>query len=138
MESSDEQMEVLLESKLADFKKQLSQINEDALSKLYTDVLPYILSDTQFNMVQAIDVCLEKVIKGDFKVITDNHNNYVINVTDHNGFEHTLRESNTSIWGTLVKKIFEANPEALKDAYVQQLQARITSLEAEVMRAYRR
>jgi len=138
LEQTEDQMETLLESKLGDFKKQLSQINEDALSKLYTDVLPYVLSDTQYNMVNIIDDCLGKIIKGNFKVEIDQWNNYTITVEDQNGFTHCLRESSTTIWGTLVKAIYDANPQALENAHIKQLEARIESLQDNLTRAYQR
>lgn len=138
IEKEDDQMEALLESKLGDFKKQLAQINEDVLSNLYTDVLPYVLSDTQFNMVGIIDDCLDKILKGSFEVEIDQWDNYTITVTDQNGFDHTLRESSSSIWGTLVKKIYDANPQALESAHIKQLEARIESLQDNLTRAYSR
>ena len=134
----EDQMEALLESKLGDFKQLLAKVNEDALSKLYTDVLPYILSDTQYNMVGIIDNCLEKIIKGDFKVEIDQWNNYTITVEDQNGFSHEVKERLDTIWGTVVKKIYEANPQAVQDAYVKQLEAKIESLQKNLSEAYRR
>ncbi len=135
---SDERMEKLLNDKLFDFKSKLSQINEEALSNLYTDVLPYILSDTQFNMVGVIDSCLEKFIKGDFKVSIDKFDNYVIEVEDRNGFTHYIREHTDTIWGTIVAKIYDANPPACESAYIKQLECKVKSLEGRLTEAYRR
>ncbi len=134
----EEQLETLLESKLVDFKQQLKDVNEDILSKLYTDILPYILSDTQFNMVGVIDSCLEKFIKGDFKVSIDKFDNYVIEVEDRNGFTHYIREYTDTIWGTIVAKIYDANPPACESAYIKQLECKVKSLESRLTEAYRR
>lgn len=133
---NDDQMEQLLSSKLVDFKKLLAELNEKVLSDLYCDVLPYVLSDSQFNMVRIIDGCLEKIIKGDFNVTIDQYNNYVITVTDHNGFDHRLQERIDTSHGTLVKRIFEANETAVRDAYVTQLEEKVEHLKQRLNEAY--
>lgn len=136
MESSDEQMETLLDSKLGDFKSKLKDITEQALSTLYSDCLPYILNDTQWNMKNIINTVIEKIIKGDFKAEIDNYNNYTITVTDQHGFEHNISERCDTRWGTLVEAIYKANPQAIIDARVRQLEEKVESLKASLNQAY--
>jgi hypothetical protein len=64
-ETDDERrMEKLLMDKLEVFKRRIKEAAEDVSTNLYTDVLPYVVTDTQLNAAYLAESALNNFLRG--------------------------------------------------------------------------
>jgi hypothetical protein len=125
--------------KLTDFKSEINDLVESAVGRAYTDVLPYVLNDTEQNIAGIVSVCLEKIIRGDFKSeVSGEYEMHTLSVVDQNDVTHNVWTGSSNIYNNLVQAVFDKNREAIVDTRVKQLEAEIEMLKSRLSDAYRR
>lgn len=132
----ESQLEQLLARKLENFKGEMTRIQNEAIRGLYTDALPYVLTDTQYNISSIVEDCLDKFINNRFDVGITEHGYYSIKITELNGFTHNITANCHSVWDNIVKTIFEHNREAIVSTRITQLEAQLEMLKDQLNRGY--
>jgi hypothetical protein len=116
----NDQLNAIISAMKADIKKAA----EDAISDAYSDILPYIVSDTEMNaMCQAADI-VQSIIAGRFEF----DGNYIV-VEPAREFSPRVRlEFTTQKYDALRDAIIAKMPKCPKDAKIKQLEETINDM----------
>ena len=111
---------------LDQFKKDTEALVEDAVTKIYTDLLPHVESDTEYNVQYRSDDVIKNLLAGKVEVYDDN----TVKVSDSNGMSTFIRITSNQYDG-IRKKLLEVMPACPKDLEIE-------SLKEQLKRAYER
>ena len=110
---------------LNSFKESMRKVAEDAVSEVYGDVLPYVVSDAEFSIVTRVEVCVKNLIAGDFEDVSTDGLSIVLQVSDSYGMKHRIHIAN---YTRMFDKIYEMYKYELQDEKIKALEDEITRL----------
>lgn len=110
---------------LNSFKESMKKVAEDAVSEVYADVLPYVVSDAEFNIANRVEGCVKNLIAGDFQDVSTNELSVRLAVSDSYGMKHLIHISN---YTKMFDKIYETYKHELQNEKIKALEDEITRL----------
>lgn len=110
---------------LNNFKESMRKVAEDAVSEVYGDVLPYIVSDAEFNIASRVEGCVKNLIAGDFEDVSTDELSINLQVSDSYGMKHRIHISN---YTRMFDKIYEMYKDELQNEKIKALESELTIL----------
>ena len=118
-------IEEVLQERLQSLAKDVRKSADEALDDLTSDILPYLMADTEMNIELYVAEAVRKIISGEFQWDGD-----YIRINPVREFSPSIRIAfSTMVYDKLRDKIIEGVPKCPKDA-------KIASLEEELKWAY--
>lgn len=130
IKTPEEIQEQILVEAMDRLKTEAQKVINGVMSELYTDYLPYVVTDTEGNIGSRVLVCVSNLIAGKF---TKNGEHVV--VKDGYGQNHYLFMSS---WSDMVKPLCDTMTEEIKGARIAQLEREVAQLKANLEEAYKR
>lgn len=78
--------EKILQDALEELKQKAGDVLEDIMSRLYTDYLPYVETDTECNISYRVAGCIENILQGKITRVSEQS----FTVSDTYGAEHLI------------------------------------------------
>lgn len=78
--------EKILQEALEELKQKAGDVLEDIMSRLYTDYLPHVETDTECNISYRVSGCVENILQGKFTQVSEQS----FTVSDTYGVEHLV------------------------------------------------
>ena len=78
--------EKILQDALEELKQKAGDVLEDIMSRLYTDYLPYVETDTECNISYRVAGCIENILQGKITQVSEQS----FTVSDTYGAEHLI------------------------------------------------
>lgn len=78
--------EKILQDALEELKQKAGDVLEDIMSRLYTDYLPYVETDTECNISYRVAGCVENILQGKITRVSEQS----FTVSDTYGAEHLI------------------------------------------------
>lgn len=78
--------EKILQDALEELKQKAGAVLEDIMSRLYTDYLPYVETDTECNISYRVAGCVENILQGKITRVSEQS----FTVSDTYGAEHLI------------------------------------------------
>ena len=110
---------------LNSFKESMKKVAEDAVSEVYTDVLPYVVSDAEFNITNRVEGCVKNLIAGDFEDVSTDGLSIRLEVSDSYGMKHRIHISN---YTKMFDKIYETYKHELQNQKIKALEDEVVRL----------
>ena len=110
---------------LNSFKESMKKVAEDAVSEVYTDVLPYVVSDAEFNIANRVEGCVKNLIAGDFEDVSTDGLSVRLEVSDSYGMKHRIHISN---YTKMFDKIYEMYKDELRNEKIKALEDEVVRL----------
>lgn len=110
---------------LNSFKESMKKVAEDAVSEVYGDVLPYVVSDAEFNIANRVEGCVKNLIAGDFQDVSTDELSIILQVSDSYGMNHRIHIAN---YTKMFDKIYEMYKDELQNEKIKALESEVKSL----------
>lgn len=110
---------------LNSFKESMKKVAEDAVSEVYGDVLPYVVSDAEFNIANRVEGCVKNLIAGDFQDVSTDELSIILKVSDSYGMKHRIHISN---YTKMFDKIYEMYKYELQNEKIKALESEVNIL----------
>ncbi len=110
---------------LNSFKESMQKVAQDAVSEVYGDVLPYVVSDAEFNIANRVEGCVKNLIAGDFEDVSSDGLSVLLQVSDSYGINHRIHISN---YTKMFDKIYEMYKDELQNEKIKALESELTIL----------
>ena len=124
-----QEREQYIESKLMEtlnsFKESMKKVAEDAVSEVYGDVLPYVVSDAEFNIANRVEACVKNLIAGDFQDVSTDELSIILQVSDSYGMNHRIHIAN---YTKMFDKIYEMYKDELQNEKIKALESEVKIL----------
>lgn len=124
-----QQREQYIERKLMEtlnsFKESMKKVAEDAVSEVYGDVLPYVVSDAEFNIANRVEGCVKNLIAGDFQDVSTDELSIILQVSDSYGMNHRIHIAN---YTKMFDKIYEMYKDELQNEKIKALESEVNIL----------
>lgn len=114
---------------LNSFKESMQKVAEDAVSEVYGDVLPYVVSDTEFNIANRVEGCIKNLIAGDFQDVSTDELSIFLQVSDSYGMNHRIHIAN---YTKMFDKIYEMYKDDLQNEKIKALESEVKILRGAV------
>ncbi|YCF39309.1 hypothetical protein ACT517_17260 [Pseudomonas aeruginosa] len=129
VKSPEAVQEEILTAAMTKLKDEAKAVIDGVMGQLYTDYLPYVITDTEANIGNRVSGCVRNLIAGKFEA----HENHAM-VSDGYGQNHYVFMSS---WSDMVKPLCEAMGDQIKDARIEQLERQVERLKNELAEAWR-
>ena len=116
--------EKILQDALEELKQKAGDVLEDIMSRLYTDYLPYVETDTECNISYRVAGCIENILQGKITRVSEQS----FTVSDTYGAEHLISVQG---WRMDMKQLAVALLPSMGDTILRQ---RIKELEGQNQR----
>lgn len=133
-QQQDERIAEVLTQKLDDFQQAMLNIANDAISGVYGDVLPYIVTDTEANIGYRVEGSLRNILSGKFEDISTDKLKPFIKVADSYGGYSCLHMSQ---YNDMCLNVYNLCKGDIENNVVAGLQQRVKDLEERLTEAYR-
>ena len=110
---------------LNSFKESMQKVAQDAVSEVYGDVLPYVVSDAEFNIANRVEGCVKNLIAGDFEDVSADGLSVRLQVSDSYGMKHRIHIPN---YTKMFDKIYEMYKDELQNEKIKALEIELTIL----------
>ena len=110
---------------LNSFKESMRKVAEEAVSDVYADVLPYVVSDTEFNIANRVEGCVRNLIAGDFQDVSTDELSILLQVSDSYGMNHRIHIAN---YTKMFDKIYEMYKDELQNEKIKALESEVKIL----------
>lgn len=110
---------------LNSFKESMQKVAEDAVSEVYADVLPYVVSDAEFNIANRVEGCVKNLIAGDFEDVSSDGLSIRLQVSDSYGMKHRIHIAN---YTKMFDKIYEMYKDELQNEKIKALEIELAIL----------
>lgn len=121
----EQHIERKLMETLNSFKESMRRVAEDAVSEVYGDVLPYVVSDAEFNIANRVEGCVKNLIAGDFEDVSSDGLSVLLQVSDSYGMKHRIHIAN---YTKMFDKIYEMYKDELQNEKIKQLESEVKIL----------
>lgn len=139
MQTHDEQLEAHLGNVMETFKRDMRDAVDTAMSDVHCNLLPHVLSDAETNLSFLVTEVLEKVLAGQFRTESNaDGSTFVLVVQDYKGWYHYIRDLGSNTWPSLIQKIYDTATKEVENTRIQQLEAKVESLQQSLSEAWRR
>ena len=130
-EQQEQTMETMLVSRMEELKTKAKEIIDCVMGDLYTEYLPYVVSDTEANIGSRVDGVVYNLIAGKFERIDER----LVKVSDTYQCNHFIHINN---YDDLVKPLCAAMGADITNARIAQLEQEVKQLRSQLTDAYRR
>lgn len=110
---------------LNSFKESMQKVAQDAVSEVYGDVLPYVVSDAEFNIANRVEGCVKNLIAGDFEDVSTDGLSVRLQVSDSYGVKHRIHIAN---YTKMFDKIYEVYKDELQNEKIKALESEVKIL----------
>lgn len=124
-----------LNEKLLEFRKKVTEIGNEVLGDLYSDVLPYIASDTEFNISNRVQHSVENLLSGKFEDISTDTLKPYLKISDGYGMYSYIHLSRYS---QMCKHIYDVCKHEIENNRILQLEQEVETLKERLTESYRR
>lgn len=129
-----EYTETRLAAELDNFRKKMQEVSEEVMSNVYTDVLPHIASDTEYNISNRVEHCVKNLIAGRFEDISTDGLKPYLKVADGYGMHCYIHLSQYS---NMIKPIWDMFKGEIESVRIKQLEDQVNALQEEAKAFYR-
>ena len=102
------------------FKIKLASVAEDAISEVYSEILPHVENDTFMNVQYRSQRVIENMISGKFTVVDDN----TVRISDDNDMCVDIKVTDTQ-WDNLRRSLLTVMPACPKDLEISSLKEQL-------------
>ena len=102
------------------FKIKLASVAEDAVSEVYTEILPHVENDTFMNVQYRSQRVIENMIAGKFTTIDDS----AVSIVDDNDMVVIIRVTDSQ-WDNLRRSLLTVMPACPKDLEIASLKEQL-------------
>lgn len=127
-------IETRLAEELDNFRKKLQEVSEEVMGNVYSDVLPHVASDTEYNISNRVGCCVKNLIAGKFENISTDTLNPYFRVSDGYGMYCYVHVSQYS---DMVKSIWDMFKGEIESVRIAQLESQVETLRREAAEFYR-
>ena len=127
-------IETRLAEELDNFRKKLQEVSEEVMGNVYSDVLPHVASDTEYNISNRVECCVKNLIAGKFEDISTDSLNPYLKVADGYGMNCYIHLSQYS---SMIKPIWDMFKDEIESVRIQQLESQVETLQREASEFYR-
>ncbi len=128
-------IETKLCDKLTEFRKKIAEIGNEVLGDLYSDVLPHIASDTEFNISNRVQHSVENLLVGKFEDISTDSLKPYLKVGDGYGMHSYIHLSE---YGQICKNIYDVCKGDIENNVIKSLEFEVERLKQRLNEAYSR
>lgn len=129
-----EYIESKLNEKLNEFRTKIAQIGNEVLGDLYSDVLPHIASDTEFNISNRVQYSIENLLAGKFEDISTDTLKPYLKINDGYGMYSYIHLSQ---YGQMCKNIYDVCKGDIENNVIKSLESEIERLKEHLNEAYK-
>lgn len=130
-----EYIENKLTQELDKFRESMKLIADEAMGNVYSDVLPHITSDTEFNITNRVEGVVKNLIKGNFEDISTETLKPYFRVNDDYGMHVHIHMSEYS---KMCENLYEKFKGDIENNVVASLKSEVQRLKDQLESAYRR
>ena len=102
------------------FKIKLASVAENAISEVYSEILPHVENDTFMNVQYRSQRVIENMIAGKFTVVNDN----TVRINDDNDMCVDIKVTDTQ-WDNLRRSLLTVMPACPKDLEIASLKEQL-------------
>jgi hypothetical protein len=128
-------IEKKLNDKLCEFRTKIAEIGNEVLGDLYSDVLPHIASDTEFNISNRVQKSISNLLEGEFKDISTDRLKPYIQVSDGYGMNSYIHLSQ---YNKMCNNIYEVCKDNIHNNIIENLKQEVVQLKEQLTRSYSR
>lgn len=128
---SEQAMETMLIAKMDELKIKAKELIDGVMGEIYTDYLPYVVTDTEANIGSRVDGVIFNLLAGKFERLDER----LVKVSDTYQGYHFVHINN---YDELVKPLCAAMGADITNARIAQLEQEVKQLRTQLNDAYRR
>lgn len=126
--------EKILQDALEELKQKAGAVLEDIMSRLYTDYLPYVETDTECNISYRVAGCVENILQGKITRVSEQS----FTVSDTYGAEHLISVQGWRMdMKQLAVALLPSMGETILKERIKELEGQNQRLVEELKQAYR-
>ena len=126
--------EKILQDALEELKQKAGDVLEDIMSRLYTDYLPYVETDTECNISYRVAGCIENILQGKITRVSEQS----FTVSDTYGAEHLISVQGWRMdMKQLAVALLPSMGETILKERIKELEGQNQRLVEELKQAYR-
>ena len=126
--------EKILQDALEELKQKAGDVLEDIMSRLYTDYLPYVETDTECNISYRVAGCIENMLQGKITQVSEQS----FTVSDTYGAEHLISVQGWRMdMKQLAVALLPSMGETILKERIKELEGQNQRLVEELKQAYR-
>lgn len=128
-------IEGILKQQLDSFREKMVAVSDEVMSNVYTDVLPHIASDTEYNINNRVEYALKNLLSGNFEDISTDELKPFIKVSDGYGMNCYIHMSQ---YDNVCKNIYEKCKEDIHNNVIEELKSKVERLQEDLKQSYLR
>ena len=133
MNNDYEIREQVLTKALEELKERAGAVIQSVMGDLYSDYLPHVVGDTDYNISYRVKGCIENIMEGKIKVDEAYPNFFYVN--DGYGYDHLI---SLGSYGLNLKPLCDIMGETIQANRIKQLEQEVANLTVRLQDAYRR